>query len=423
MQINVKHLTTALKELKSLPLKDKSALLSHIFFKSIRNKLFMNVSDGKVFKSIEIDFRGKILECDCDYVELSKFLKIVDEDYITIESNIDTAILSTTMQKIELAQFKAQDSECPFLFTQRLSAKIDSTIIISESVFNSIDSNNPKFELNGMLIDLNNKALVSTDTRRLAVEHKDFNVTGNKDITQLIIPKKALTGCSSIRDIKFNKNFISFINDKGVSVRTELLAGKYPEYKRIIPKEKKISIEVNGLELKKVLKKVKGKDLQIKHKNDFMHIAYYDSLKTVDIAKIACQYNSKLELLYSLSATYLYDAIVENEVVLKINDCNLPIVLQSAAVKSIIMPIITDEKSIDIGEIVSDIYRSNSTFKYSSFTNTSRKVIKAKIDNVKVIRELEDKIKYLKQELRVYQLRKQPWNKPVSNLSSRQKVA
>ncbi len=420
MQINVKHLTTALKELKSLPLKDKSALLSHIFFKNIRNKLFMNVSDGKVFKSIEIDFRGKILECDCDYLELTKFLKIVDEDDITIESNIDTVILSTTMQKIELAQFKAQDTECPFLFKQRLSAKIDSEITISDSVFNSIDSNNPKFELNGMLIDLENKALVSTDTKRLAVEHKDFIVTGNKSITQLIIPKKALIGCSSIRDIKFNKNFISFINDKGVTVRTELLAGKYPEYQRIIPKEKKISIEVNGLELKKILKKVKGKDLQIKHKNDFMYIAYYDSSKTVDVAKIACQYSSKLELVYSLSATYLHDAIVENEVVLKINDCNLPIVLQSSTTKSIIMPIITDEKSIDIGEIVSDLYIKPSAFKYSLSTSISKRGTKtAKVSDAKIIRELTDEIKQLKQQLRVYQHSSKPSNKSVS----RRKVA
>lgn len=414
MQINVKHFTTALKELKTLALKDQSQLLSHIFFKNIRNNLFMNVSDGKVFKSIEIDFRGKILECDCNYLELTKFLKIVDDDYITLESTIDTVILSTTMQKIELSQYTAEDTECPFSFKQRFSAKIDSEITISDSVFSAIDVNNPKFELNGMLIDLQNKTLVSTDTRRLAVEYKDFTVTGNENTQQLIIPKKALIGCSSIKDIKFNKNFISFINNKGVSVRTELIAGKYPEYQRIIPKEKKVSIEVNGLELKKVLKKVKAKDLQIKHKNDFMYIAYYDSSKTVDIAKIACQYSSSLELTYALSAIYLYDAITENEVVLKINDYNLPIVLESPQLKSIIMPIIVDKECIDIGEIVSDLCMKKSTFKYNLSASTPRKESTVRISDAKVIRELTDEIKYLKQQL---------ISKPSNKLISRKKVA
>ena len=414
MQINVKHVITALKELKTLPLKDKSQLLSHIFFKNIHNKLFLQVSDGRIFKSIEIAFKGKILECDCDYVELSKFLNIVDEDYITIVSNMATITLSTTEQRIELEQFKEEGSESPFLFNQMLSAKIDTEITISDSVFNAIDSNNPKFELNGMLIDLGNKALVSTDTRRLAVEYKDFTVTGNENTQQLIIPKKALIGCSSIKDIKFNKNFISFINNKGVSVRTELIAGKYPEYQRIIPKEKKVSIEVNGLELKKVLKKVKAKDLQIKHKNDFMYIAYYDSSKTVDIAKIACQYSSSLELKYALSAIYLYDAITENEVVLKINDYNLPIVLESPHLKSIIMPIIVDKECIDIGEIVSDLYMKKSTFKYNLSASTPRKESTVRISDAKVIRELTDEIKYLKQQL---------ISKPSNKLISRKKVA
>jgi DNA polymerase-3 subunit beta len=55
----------------------------------------------------------------------------------------------------------------------------------------AIDNNNPKFELNGALLDIKSQKInfVSTDTRRLAVSYLQ-NITNEE--AQFIIPKKAI---------------------------------------------------------------------------------------------------------------------------------------------------------------------------------------------------------------------------------------
>ncbi len=53
------------------------------------------------------------------------------------------------------------------------------------------DTNNPKFELNGALIDIKTNQInfVATDTRRLALVHIDNQ---NEEELSIIVPKKAI---------------------------------------------------------------------------------------------------------------------------------------------------------------------------------------------------------------------------------------
>ena len=55
----------------------------------------------------------------------------------------------------------------------------------------AIDNNNPKFELNGALLDITSNGIniVATDTRRLAIVHLENSSEKELDI---IIPKKAI---------------------------------------------------------------------------------------------------------------------------------------------------------------------------------------------------------------------------------------
>lgn len=420
MKVNTKQLKQIMKELSAVAHKDQSALLSHVFFNKRDDELLVEVSDGTLFKSVSMNYTEDLLEFDCSYVELNNFLKIAGGEDTQFTISGESVILSSEQQKMQLKQFTPKDSTL-FDCNENLNCKIDRDIVISDSVFSAIDTKNRKFELNGMLIDLENKALVATDTRRLAVEYKDFNITvSDKDIQQVIVPKKALIGCNSISNITFNKNFISFINSSGVNVRVKLIAGKYPEYKRIIPKQSNVAIQVNGLELKSILKKIKSKDLQVKFTNNCMHIAYYDDVQVVKVEKIDCDYNSSLELVYALSATYLYDAIVENEITMQINDYNLPITIQSKGIKSIIMPIIVDDHhSNTIEDIATDLQSRGSTFKYKMAVRRAT----VKTNTATVIRELIQHIKEMELELEIYKKYYAPLKQVASKRSSLRKAA
>ena len=67
----------------------------------------------------------------------------------------------------------------------------------------AIDTNNPKFELNGALINIKNDStdLVGTDTRRLAIATIE---SSNEQELSLIVPKKAI--------LEIQKLFLDQIN-------------------------------------------------------------------------------------------------------------------------------------------------------------------------------------------------------------------
>ena len=107
-----------------------------------------------------------------------------------------------------------------------------------------IDSNNPKFELNGALLDIkqNYINIVGTDTKRLAV-FKFANEASNE--FSLIIPKKAI---NEIQKLFFDK--IEIYYDENVLIaQAKILSfhktdnGKFPDYERVIPKDIAIRFE------------------------------------------------------------------------------------------------------------------------------------------------------------------------------------
>jgi len=109
-------------------------------------------------------------------------------------------------------------------------------------LYDTIAVNNPKFELNGALLDIENNNLVSTDTKALTVVKID-NITIDNNITidkDIIIPKlffkyfkdyKKLTELN----LKINSDFVQCKNDN-ITVISGIINGQFPSYKRIIPK-------------------------------------------------------------------------------------------------------------------------------------------------------------------------------------------
>ena len=108
-----------------------------------------------------------------------------------------------------------------------------------KKIFTSIDNNNPKFELNGALIDIkqNYINIVGTDTKRLSVFRFE---TPTQSEFSLIIPKKAI---SEIQKLFFDKIEIYYDDTTLIAQSanfeffTKLINGRFPDYNRVIPQE------------------------------------------------------------------------------------------------------------------------------------------------------------------------------------------
>lgn len=410
MQIDTKELKGALKALSGVTSKGKEALYSHIFFRTQGSSLFMEVANATLSKRVPISYKGEPLEFNCNYKALSEFLKILQGESIELTLRADNITLSSLHQKIILKQFDPSE-QMLFISDESMDGAIDEDITLSDSLISAIDKNNKKFELNGMLIDLEHCALVATNTRRLEVVYREFSSSKSQDIKELIIPKDALIGSHTLRGISFNKTTISFVNPNGVEVTAKLIIGKYPQYQRIIPKSPRITIRANGLEIKEHLKPLKAKELLIKHKRDTMSLSYYESDQLIDIAKIGCEYGSDLELSYSLDARYLFDAIDKNEITIMLSDYNMPISIESRGAISVIMPIVTDyHHPHTIETVATDLAKSASVFNYK----TPIKQASLKKSSTQTIKELKEQIQELKKQVEFYK-RDSKSTTPTSN--------
>jgi DNA polymerase-3 subunit beta len=210
----------------------------------------------------------------------------------------------------------------------------------------AIDTNNPKYELNGALIDIVDGEIkfVATDTRRLAVATLQKNV--EFDIS-LIIPKKAIGEIQKLffddMNIFYDENIL-LIKSENFTFFTKLINGKYPDYQRIIPKEQKVEITLDREKMVDHLKQVStiSYEMKITFSNDAIT---FESLNEDNIeANTQLDFNSNLTepISIAVNSKYILDFLAQiqkNEFKLRYNDSTLPFMLESDGFITVIMPI------------------------------------------------------------------------------------
>ena len=218
---------------------------------------------------------------------------------------------------------------------------------IKDTLF-SIDSNNPKFELQCMLFDFKQIGLniVTTDTRTLSIYQSDIKI--DKEI-QLLVPKKAILEIQKLLNDKCNiliddTNMIIKTND--FTFHTKLINGKFPDYARVIPNEYKYTFEVPTKDFVESLKLVTALEttVQITLKDNAILIESATD-KNKSETEITTDYKTE-EVIFKANSINLINALnnVNNDTFeLCINSGRLPIVINSDNYKVINMPIIDND--------------------------------------------------------------------------------
>lgn len=171
-----------------------------------------------------------------------------DEVSIELHKNFVNIIGPRSRVKVETVA-KVQDIP---LLSYENTLELNETLLDGfNKVLHSVDVNNSKFELNGALLQVHESSmsLISTDTQRLSVVFTD---TQAKDM-EIIIPRHAIQSIMKL----FQTDLISAeygdsdlsIHTDNISYSTKLINGKFPDWRRIMPKDKlqTISIEKNML--------------------------------------------------------------------------------------------------------------------------------------------------------------------------------
>ncbi|MFA5427282.1 MAG: DNA polymerase III subunit beta, partial [Sulfurimonas sp.] len=175
--------------------KDTSQITSHVLIDASNSKLTIKATDYEIGLQIYTD-NVNIIEdgtVTSNGKKLLDIIKILKDGNINLEVKNDMLYISQSNSNFKLPTFSYKEFPIFPTYEGKPQISINSHSLIEslKKVTPAIDTNNPKFELNGALIDIknNNINFASTDTRRLAVVSIENQ---NNSELSIIIPKKAI---------------------------------------------------------------------------------------------------------------------------------------------------------------------------------------------------------------------------------------
>jgi DNA polymerase-3 subunit beta len=330
--------------------KDLSAITSHIFIEVINDSLTLKSTDYEMgllshLNEIENYENGKATVNGSNLLNIIRRLKNENINFEVINNNLH---IKQNKTSFKLPMYDA--NEYPDFPNMKTLHLIDINIMkIINSIKNitpAIDNNNPKFELNGALIDIKEDKInfVATDTRRLAIS-KIENI--NNKSNQIIIPKKAIIEIQKLFfddcEIKYDDvNLV--VKNKNYTFFTKLINGKFPDYTRILPNNFKITVTVNKNQFIDAIKLITSLKPNIKI-TFFPNNIVLESLDEDSEAKTQIEENLKISepFYFAVNSKYFLDFLsTSNSEKFEIgfNETRLPFALKDNNFTTIIMPVI-----------------------------------------------------------------------------------
>jgi len=331
--------------------KDASQITSHIFFTSENDKCIIKATDNEIGLQIVTDYIAIEMEGSftANGKKLLDIVRILKEDEIILELQGDILVVKQKHSKFKLPTFNTEAYPQFPTIENKPQITLDSLQLIQnlKKISPAIDTNNPKFELNGALINIKQDStdLVGTDTRRLAIATIEGE---NREFLSLIVPKKAI--------LEIQKLFLDQINiyydetnlivtNENYFFFTRLISGKYPDYQRIIPSMIKHSIALPKKEMLSAIKMITTISQEIKM-TLLSDVIIFNSLSADNVeAKTEIEIETGLNEKYELSfnSKYILDFISQIDTesfLLEFNEPTLPFVVKDKDFITIIMPIV-----------------------------------------------------------------------------------
>jgi len=331
--------------------KDASQITSHLLFKTENNKCIIKATDSEIGLKIITD--NIIIEREGSFTANGKkildIIRILKNEEIILELLDDILIIKQKNSKFKLPTFNPTSYPDFPTIEDKSKITLDSLILIQnlKKISPAIDTNNPKFELNGALINIKSDAtdLVGTDTRRLAIASISSN---NPEELSLIIPKKAILEIQKLFldqiDIYFNETNL-IISNENYFFYTRLINGKFPDYQRIVPTSIKHQITLPKKEMIDSIKMITTISQEIKMIL-LSNTIIFESLSADNVeAKTELEINTGLSDKFELSfnSKYILDFISQvnkNEFIIEFNEPTLPFIVKDDNFITIIMPIV-----------------------------------------------------------------------------------
>lgn len=331
--------------------KDASAITSHLLFQADEDKFIIKASDYEIginykIKKIRVEASGFATANAKNIVDV---IKNLNNEEVVLETIDNSLFIRQKSTKYKFPMFDYEDFPNFPDVENKNKFDIDSSDLSRslKKIFPSIDTNNPKYSLNGAYLDIKNTTInfVGTDTRRLSIYTLE---KANEKEFHICIPKKAITEMQKLFyekiEIYYDENMLIARNEN-FEFFTKLINDKFPDYEKVIPKQFNYNLSFKTEDFIDSLKKIsvlteKMKLYLTKDKVIFEGM----SLDNME-AKTELEIQSPLEeeLSFNVKIKHLLDflnSIEEETFNLNINEPNLAFVASAGALQVIIMPMV-----------------------------------------------------------------------------------
>jgi DNA polymerase-3 subunit beta len=331
--------------------KDDSQITSHVLIEARNESCIIRATDGEIGLSTQTE--NMIIEEEgvitANGKKLLDIIRILKNEEIAIEKINDNLHVQQKKSKFKLPIFNFQDFTTFPKIEKKAKISLNSIELMNalKSISSSIDSNNPKYELNGALINIkrNMTQIVGTDTRRLSVVTIESNT---QEELSLIIPKKAIIEIQKLFvdeiDIYYDDTNLVISNNHQYFY-TRLINGKFPNYERIIPSNSRYKISLPKREMIESIRMITTVSQEIKIIFTPESI-FFESLATDNIeAKTELFINTGIDQSFELNVNSKFILEFINQTKndsfeISLNEPNLPFVLNNKQFITVIMPII-----------------------------------------------------------------------------------
>ncbi len=330
--------------------RDATQITSHIYIEAIGDTTIIKATDMEIgleikTKDFEIIQEGRVT---ANGKKLLDIIKILKNDTIILEHIEDYIYIRQSRSKFKLPIFNPDDFPKFPDISNKSRVEIDSTKIVQglKYILPSVDTNNPKFQLNGALIDIrkDNTYIVGTDTKRLSI----FTIANVADREiSLIVPKKASVEIQKI----FNDNIEFFYDETDIVLKkrdiflySRLINGDYPDYNRVVPRDFKSEIELPKREFLDAIKMISSisSEIQILFKRDKIIIKSLSHTNSeAETEMLISTPLDSFEL--NVNSRYIIDflnQIEDDEFIIGLNEKIKPFVLKDKQFITVIMPIV-----------------------------------------------------------------------------------
>lgn len=289
------------------------------------------------FKTFSLN--GKKLATVLKVVKTDEVIIELEENFITVKSGRSRAKIETTAKPQNITIEKEYGKKIDFNFSNEAL----------NYMIHAIDQNNPKWEMNGMLLEVKDShlSMVATDTRRLAV----IKQPSSTEEMSIILPKEAvLTFNKLFSDVEIETEADEYafsVYSPFVDYKTKLISGTFPAYQNILPKTFSKIVSLDAKQLGDLIMEASmfETDILINISSEAVSASDLSGNTEASFAGID---DLEDEIKFAVNSRYILDILSNTKsktVKICFNNTNIPFVIQTNEnTQEVIMPVALPEE-------------------------------------------------------------------------------